>query len=288
VLSYYQYFSGGYRDPDLVKGVFLKQGAGHHVGGAVALTAAVYFWIRSELSLISRSLIAAVIAYVTVLSDSKQVLAVFVVSLGVLLLANLKDIRQFIRVLVLCLGVIGLVVFIGYTVLPAMMAGLDISRVQEGLRIKLGVFPLIAEYYKSPLNWLFGIGPGHSVGRLASIIPDYLEQLKAWEVTVSPLTQAAVDLRESYYLSHATSVWSPFFSWAGHWGDLGILGCLAYVSLWYLVYSTICFDDLSRFYLFNIFILGTVFGWMEEPGYMLFVVTLMGLNWQYHQSYRSS
>jgi hypothetical protein len=81
-------------------------------------------------------------------------------------------------------------------------------------------------------------------------------------------------------LKGGSSLWSPFFSWAGNWGDLGILGCGIYLALWILVYRKLCIDDVSKFFLFNVLIFGLVFGWIEEPGYILFVAVIIGINWQ--------
>jgi len=77
------------------------------------------------------------------------------------------------------------------------------------------------------------------------------------------------------------------FSWAGVWGDLGLLGLIVYLALWFTVLRNFCPDDMSRFFVLCIMVFGVVFSWMEEPGYMLFVVALVGLRWQEYQSRES-
>ena len=72
------------------------------------------------------------------------------------------------------------------------------------------------------------------------------------------------------------------FSWAGIWGDLGLLGLGVYLYLWFLVWQQLCLDNISKLLLLNSLVLGAIFSWLEEPSYMLFIVSLIGLQW--HES----
>jgi hypothetical protein len=286
-LAYYQYLSVGHEDPDLVKGLFIEQGAGHHVAGAVALTAAVYFFSSLELiPNVLRPLISALVAAVVVLSDSKQVIAVFLLSLLALLVLKVRNIRRFSQYLCLSFASAGIVALAAYTIIPSLSFWADVSKVQQGLEAKFSIVPIVTSHYNSPLNLLFGLGPGHTVGRLASLLPEYREHLDVLGATVSPVTETAAVQREANYLSNSvtgSSMWSPFFFWAGLWGDLGIAGCVAYLFLWYIVFREICRNELSHYFVFTILIFGMVFSWLEEPGYMLFVIALIGLGWQQRQ-----
>jgi hypothetical protein len=291
-LAYYQFFTVGFQNPDFVKGLFLEQGAGHHVAGAIALTAAVYFWARLDnVPVLIRALISVPVAGVVVISDSKQVVVVFLLSLAAVVLAAQRDIKITFRYLALTILCIGLFFMVAHTIFPALLLGTQLDRITTGLEVKASIVPLIISDYRSPLNWAFGLGPGHTVGRLAEILPDYFGELERLGASISPTTESAVQLRESNYISQmsagskgGSSLWSPFFSWAGNWGDLGIIGCGIYLSLWILVYRRFCLDDVSRFFLLNVLIFGLVFGWIEEPGYILFVAAIIGINWQNHQS----
>lgn len=75
-------------------------------------------------------------------------------------------------------------------------------------------------------------------------------------------------------------MFSPLFGWAGIWGNLGFLGLAAYLYLSFLVWRKLCLDDFSKFLLLSVFAFGLIFSQMEEPGYMLFVATIIGLQWQ--------
>ena len=286
-LAYYQYYSVGHHDPDLVKGLFIEQGAGHHVAGAVALTAAVYFF--SSIALIPhllRPFISGSVAAVVILSDSKQVIAVFLLSLWALLILKIKNMRRFVQYLCLSFACAGIVALAAYTIVPSLSFWADLSRIQQGLEAKFSIVSIVTSHYRSSLNLIFGLGPGHTVGRLASLLPEYREHLDMFGATMFPVTEAAGVQRESNYLSNSktgSSMWSPFFFWAGLWGDLGIAGCAAYLLLWYIVFREVCSNELSHYFVFTILIFGLVFSWLEEPGYMLFVTALIGLGWQQRQ-----
>lgn len=284
--TYVQYFILGLH-PDDVKGVFLRQGAGHHVGGAIALTAAVYFFYTfRSLPIWLRTFVAIAFAADIVFSDSKQVVVVFIVSLIIWVFINLKKFGEALRYLAILIITISFVWLVAKLVFPGSLAYWgNPERFINGLAVKFSVFSIITSYYHSPFNWLIGLGPGHTIGRLAWLIPDYIKYLQPLGVTSSPVTAAIFAENNINPLSNAltgSSMFSLTFSWAGVWGDLGLLGLGAYLYLWFLVWRQ-CLDNLSKFLLITVLIFGGVFSWLEEPGYMLFIAILIGFQWQEHQ-----
>lgn len=284
--AFFQGFVLG-RVNDEVKGVFLEMGAGHHVAGAVALSAALYFAVYFPLrSVWLRVGIALSAAAVVVLSDAKQVLVVFLLSLVVLGLTKWKHIRVALFYAVILAASVGTIAYLATTVFPELTDWARLDSTTAGLEQKLTVFPIITSFYDSSLNWLFGLGPGHTVGRLGSLLPDYLGYLRPLGATMSPITQEVFTTQEIHWASNSetgSSMWSLLFSWSGVWGDLGLVGVGVYLLLWCLVWRKFCSDELSRFFLINILVFGLVFSWMEEPGYMLFVACLIGVQWQARQ-----
>lgn len=285
VFVYYQFFIIRSPDPDDVQGIFIGQGAGHHVGGAIALTAAIYFFVvyRGVLSIWLRTFVAIFLAADIIFSDSKQVIVAFLVSLIILLITKLKSIKEILQYSSITIIAVGFVYKLAETFFPSSLGfwSRD-NRFINGLTVKFSVFSIINSHYQSFLNWLFGLGPGHTIGRLGWLIPDYAEYLKPLGVTSSPVTEIIFAVNDTNPLTNkftGSSMFSLTFSWTGVWGDLGILGLGIYLYLWFLVWHT-CSDDLSRFFLITIFVLGTIFSWMEEPGYMLFMVSLIGFEWQ--------
>lgn len=283
VFAFFQHLVLNLTDDD-VKGIFLNQGAGHHVGGGISLTAAVYLaivpWCRSRFV---RFALALACFMVVIFSDSKQVLLAFIVSMGMMILLRAGNIKRLLTYFSAAAVSIAATYILAITVFPALGVWMNIYLIEMGLEAKLSVFPHITAFYDSPLDWLFGLGPGGSVGRLAWLIPDYYKYLQAVGVTVSPVTRAVFAAQEANWISNSrtgSSIWSLTFSWAGVWGDLGLFGLAAYLNLWRLVWHYICQTDVAKYLLLTVFVLGFIFAWMEEPGFMLVVIGFVGLQWQ--------
>lgn len=281
----FQYFILNLRDDD-VKGVFLGQGAGHHVGGAIALTAGIYFFVTCKLPTWIRLFVGVAFAADIVYSDSKQVLVAFALSLVILLCTKLKNLSETIRYSAIAL----IVGALGFKAAQIFFAGSlsfwgNSERFISGLKLKFSVFSIINSYYHSPFNWLLGLGSGHTIGRLAWLTSDYIDYLKPLGITSTSVTNTILTINDTHPLSNAftgSSMFALTFSWAGIWGDLGLLGLGVYLYLWFLVWQQLCLDNISKLLLLNSLVLGAIFSWLEEPSYMLFIVSLIGLQW--HES----
>lgn len=288
ILAYFQSFILRYSNPDDVEGVFINMGAGSHLAGAVALSTAVYLFMVPEIrSIWTRAFLTVACAGVVIVSDAKQVIVVFFISLLIILINNLSKFGKFLRYFLIALTVPGILIWAANTVFPALKHWANIDKLSEGFSQKFLVFSIIRSYYNTPLNWLFGLGPGHTIGRLGWLMPDYMEYLKPLGVTTySQIFEQVSAVQEGHWMTNSitgSSMFSLLFSWAGVWGDLGFFGLGVYLYIWFLVWYHLCLDDISRFFLITILVFGLVFSWMEEPGYMLFVVSLIGSRWQVHQ-----
>ena len=289
--AYFQYYILHWRKmggPDAIKGIFLNQGAGHHVGGSIALTAAIYFFVVFKtIPIWLRTLVAVAFGYELILCDAKQVFIEFLAALVILGFTKFKSYREALQYFVITIVAVGFVYWVGQIAFSGSLSFWgNPERLRKAFEAKFSVFYIINSYYDSPLNWLFGLGPGHTIGRLGWLIPDYQEYLQPLGVTSSPVTQAIFAENDTNPLSNAktgSSMFSLTFSWAGVWGDLGILGLGTYLYLWFLVWCRLCVDNLSKHLLLVVLISGLIFSWMEEPSYMLFMVILIGLQWQERQ-----
>ena len=204
----------------------------------------------------------------------------FLASLWILAITRLHHLGRGLVYLVVGVAAVGVLVWAAAGVWPALGVWVDATRIETGLSQKLSVFPLMESSYRTPANWLLGLGPGHTVGRLGHMLPAYLDVLAPLGATISTITEEVLILNESHWVSHpvtGSSVWALTFFWAGLWGDLGAAGIVAYAVPWGLVWWKVAPDDLSRFLVLNVLVFGAVFAWPEEPGYMLFAVFLMGL-----------
>jgi hypothetical protein len=277
--------------PDNVQGVFYLSGSGHVVGASVSITFGLYYLISASNTAIWLRASVFFAAFLQLLSaDAKQVLLVALVSWVILILVKLKDIGK-------TLQYVTAAIVVGYVLLWC-MENVEAFRAfntwvrpeiygpeGEATLLKTAAFRIIHSYYESSLNWLFGIGPGHTVGRLGGwMLGKYQDLLAPIGVTIHPASEEAWDAVWASWLGPSSSMFSPLFGWAGIWGDIGFLGLASYLYLWSIVWCRLCFDDFSRFMILNVLVHGFIFTQMEEPGYMLFIAVLIGLRWQEKQS----
>ncbi|MFB2839411.1 hypothetical protein [Floridanema evergladense] len=275
---------------DNIKGIFIGQGAGHVIGGSVAMTFAVYYFVSAKTKpLWFRIAIVLACFNHIVISDTKQVLLSFIIGYVLLYLINVKDLGKTLTYLIL--GAIFLAIFYWaiYNI-EALRAFTTWIRPElygpdgEATRLKFATFRIVPTYFESPLNWLLGLGPGHTVGRLGGwMLESYWNLLQPLGATMHPASKAVWRAVSQSWLGDQSSLFSPLFGWAGIWGDLGILGLGTYFYLAFLVWHYVCVIDLSKYLMLTVFVFGLVFSQLEEPGYTLFVASMIGLGWQEHK-----
>jgi hypothetical protein len=286
VLSYYQFLKTG-ETGDGIQGLFLNMGAGAHICGAIALLSGLYLYneMRGK-NRMTGYLILFLNFLVVLLSDSKQVIAVYVVASACVLATRVRQWFTVIKYLALMVLGLALLLYIGTTFFPSLLIWLNAEKVIKGLSLKFAVFHVMKDHYEWWGNWFVGLGPGHSVGRLGWLIPKYYGWLKPFGITKTTIFDSVWYVQQSNYISNSktgSSMFSLIFSWAGFFGDLGFFGIAGYVYLWFVVFRNFCVGSFSKLLLFSVIIFGFVFTWLEEPPFMCFVVSLLGLLWQEKQ-----
>lgn len=269
---------------DNVQGVFYLSGAGHVVSASVSMSFAIYYFISAKTAPIWLRISIVLAAFIQlVLAEARQVIVVLMIAWFILILVKINDIKTTLQYLI---GA-ALIVYALFWCMQNLEAFATFNTWirpgyygpdGEATLLKTGAFRIIPSYYESQLNWLFGLGPGHTVGRLGGwILKDYYALLAPLGATIHPASEAVwVTWRWSLLDS---SFFSPLFGWAGIWGDLGFLGLGAFLYLCSIVWRRVCLDDFSKFMMLTILIFGLIFTQMEEPGYMLSVASLIGLRW---------
>lgn len=269
---------------DNVQGVFYLSGSGHVVGASVSIAVGLYFLIAFKASPLWIRLAVAFATFMHMLfADAKQALMVLLAAWAILILLEIKDIKKTIQYVVLA-------VLVGYTFywcmenLPAFAAFKTWIRPEiygpngDATLLKTAPFRIIPTYYESFLNNIFGLGPGHTVGRLGGwMLIDYGYLLKPLGATIHPASEAVWETRRGNYLD--SSFFSPLFGFAGIWGDLGFLGLASYLGIYLVIWRLFCPDDLSKILVISILLNGLIFTQLEEPGYMISLMTLIGLRW---------
>ena len=112
------------------------------------------------------------------------------------------------------------------------------------------------------------------------MLKEYSELLEPLGSTRHLASRAVWQAVGASWIGDQSSMFSPLFGWAGLWGDLGFLGVAVYAYLAVVVWRYICVDDISKLILLSVFVFGLIFSQIEEPGYMISVAMLIGLQWQ--------
>lgn len=279
--------AGGLDATDGMAGTFFISGAGNYVSTTVSIYFGLYYlmfakaapsWLRVGV------LLAAL--FQLQLSDSKQV-AVALFGGGLLLvLCTMKNVGKaftYAISIILLLGIFywciqNLEAFAGFS--NYLNKGGVWGPDGEAIQIKPIAFQIIPTYFQSPLNWLLGLGPGHTVGRLGGwLIKENWSILAPLGATLHPASSEVLQAYFSSWLALESTIFCPLFGWAGIWGDLGILGLGAYLFIAYIIWRYLCFDNFSKFLLLSVAVFGFIFTQMEEPGFMLYTASLIGLRW---------
>jgi hypothetical protein len=290
--AYGQYFLGyGDPNPDYIQGVFYESGAGHVVGSSVSMTFGIYYFlVAKNRSIWLRTGVAFATFWQMNVADAKQVLFVFLVAGGLLLFTKFNDTVEALKYLI---GLIGLSAVLYWAIynLPALGAFLTWARPEiygpegEATLLKTATFRIVPTFYDSFLDPLFGLGPGHTVGRLGGwMLDNYSDLLTPLGATIHPASRAVWSAVGSSWLGDQSSMFSPLFGWAGIWGDVGLLGLVSFIYIWYVVWRRLCLDDFSKFLVLNVLIFGLIFSQMEEPGYMVYIAIIIGIRWQEYQA----
>lgn len=270
--------------PDNIKGAFWGQGGGHVVGASVAITFALYFLVASQRAWWMRAAVMLLAFWHIMLADAKQVLVTLLVAFVILILnKSRRPARVFMYAAILAIFV-ALGLWAADTVFPALKtwARPEIYAWDgEATRLKLATFRIVPSHFDSPLNWLLGLGPGHTVGRLGGwMLQTYRGLLSPFGSTIHPASSQVWQAVSRSWLGDQSSLFSPLFGWAGLWGDLGFAGLLTYLYLGSLVWKYFCKDDMSKFLLLTFVTHGFIFSQMEEPGYALSIALVIGLRLQ--------
>lgn len=287
LLKFGKITAGGLDATDGMAGVFFVSGAGNYVSTTVSIYFGAYYFIFAKAAPLWLRVITLLgTLFQLQLSDSKQVLLALSGGGFLLILCTMKNIG---KTLAYFIGFIVLIVLFFWCVqnleaFNAFKNYIDKGGVWgsdgEAIRIKPIAFNIIVRYFQSPLNWLLGLGPGHTVGRLGGwLIKENWAILGPLGATQHPASEAVLREYFSSWLAMESTMFCPMFGWAGIWGDLGFSGLGAYLFLAWIVWHYLCFDNFSKFLLLGTAMFGFIFTQMEEPGYMLYTSALIGLHW---------
>jgi len=278
-------------NPDYVQGVFYHSGSGHVISASVSLTFGLYYWISEKNAPLWKRVTPLIWAFWQMLvADAKQVLLVFLIAGCFLIITKLENIVEAIKYITGTSIFISIILWC-FNNVPAFGAFSTWARPEiygpegEATLLKTASIRVISSYKTNLLHELFGLGPGHTVGRLGGwMIREYHHLLGPLGVTSHPASSETWAAVGASWLGDQSSMFSPFWGWAAIWGDLGWLGVATYLFLAVIIWIYFCKDDISRFILLTVGIFGLIFTQMEEPGYMLFVAMIIMIRWHEFRS----
>lgn len=280
--------AAGLNEGDGMAGVFFVSGAGNYVSATVSIYFGLYYLVLAKTApfWLRISVLGAALFQVQ-LSDSKQVLVALFG--GGILLAFLS-MRDAGKALTYAIGILCLLAAFYWCIynidaLYAFRVYLDKDNVWgldgQAAYIKPAAFRIIPTYFHSFLNWLLGLGPGHTVGRLGGwLLEENWEIFSALGATRHPASEAVLEAYFGNWLALESTIFCPLFGWAGIWGDIGLFGLGAYLTLAYIVWQYLCRENLSRLMMLSVLVFGFIFTQIEEPGFMLYTAALIGLCWR--------
>jgi hypothetical protein len=244
-VALWQTLTLGRSNPDLIQGTFIGMGAGHHVSGGIALTGAIICVARGLSALTSRErgqwlLGALALFLIPILSDAKQNIMAFLPALTYLFITLRSHQGSSRRAqwtgIVVVLPTLALAIYAAFIFYPPLQVALDWNIVSHGLEGKMDSLSMIAGKASHTFGgWLFGLGPGNSVSRVALMsMEGYIRAdspVTFLGLTMAPTTEEIWNMTVSHVFafSPGASIWTGISSWFGLFGDLGFAGLLAYL-----------------------------------------------------------
>lgn len=277
----------GFDGTDGCGGVFFVSGAGNYISASVSIAFAIYFLANGKkFPLWVRVAAMSAASWQLLFSDSKQLVFAYLIAWLLLVLSNFQDVGKSIKLL-LGIAVTGAIFFWCVQNLEAFKAFTAWARLDlyqkdgDAWFTKFYSVKAILAEFDSWANWLFGLGPGHTVSRLGAwFMQDYQSILGPLGATTTTIGVNSREFIDSFWLAYSSSLFSPIFGWAGIWGDIGLVGLGTYLFLSYIVWRHFGLDNSLKITLLATLVLGFIFTQIEEPGYMLSLALLLGLAWQ--------
>ncbi|MEO1296890.1 MAG: hypothetical protein AAFW75_13990 [Cyanobacteria bacterium J06636_16] len=273
---------------DNTAGVFASSSgsAGNYVSCTVSVYFALYLFRFKSVPLWIRIGVLIASLYQVYISDSKQVLLALFAGWVLLVLTKTKEPVKMILygVLIFLCALLFWWALYRFEFMKPYLNWIDRPHIYgpEGVatQTKLAAFRIVPSHYHTPLNYLFGLGPGHTVTRLGGwMLKRYASLLIPLGATIHPSSQEVFRVVTDGWIAQESTIFFPLFTWAGIWGDIGFLGLASYLYLASIAWRKVCVDDFGKFMMLSTFVLGFILTQMEEPGHMLTVACLLGLSW---------
>jgi len=289
LISLFQYFILGYRVDD-IKGLFLEQGLGHHINGAINFFYSIYYYSlnRNELSL-KKIFFIIFCLFINFISDTKSIILVIIfcgillpILIGIDILFNplgRKKIKIFLQSMLFSLLLITLIKFVNSFISIPSISHVNYEYLRWGFLSKYNFFNLI-EFY-SISDYLFGHGPAmvtSKVAYMANTLDRYVNLLNTLNFNYSDLTYLIRKIELNNFITNPTTGSSLFqltFTNGAVLAEVGIIGFIIYFFLIINMFLYFTDDYFSLLICITVFSMSFIFTWFEESIFIVFILTML-------------
>lgn len=280
-LVYYQFFIENLRKDD-VTGLFFGLGTGPHssalFNSLIALK--VIFEDRYNLNF-KKYVLSLILLSVIFLSSANQIILIF--TTGLILYYFFRffskpNKKNFFKIFLFIFVIIIFFQFIktieDYENITSIRY---ISDIKEALIIKYSVFLYLIENFNNFNNYFFGFGPGHGISRLAY----EMEKFSEINFSNTDISSKIYFIQESNWLNNhitGSSIFTLNFFLSGLFSELGLCGVVIYLSIWMKFFNKLKNNDICLIYILITLIFMAVYRWQEEPIFIVFISTYIGMN----------
>jgi len=135
---------------------------------------------------------------------------------------------------------------------------------------------IVHEYRDLPHQVFFGLGPGMTATKVSwTGAPGSDNLTRSLSIEPGRVAEELLELERAKPPFRTSSLASPWSTWLGVWGDLGIFGVIAFALAWLaLARSTLSGAGTQRAGLYLVLylvLLGVLYNWLEEPVLTIFL-----------------
>lgn len=279
--------------PDEMQGTFVGSGTGAHTAPAVLLLG-IFMLIGRMIDYADtrvRFVAGVLVTYgfaLSVLGAARAVSAVGVAAaaLGIAAMSwrsrqGQKTVRAVLTLLVVLAGLV-----VGATEIAS---SADAPILRRGLDAKVeGTLYLARAINNDAASIVVGLGPANTLSRVALETPDARlnssSAIAALDLETAPITRAITQMQAVAGIG-GSSLFSPWTSLVGLWGDIGVVGLVLYVGMWMPTLALVWDRSVPttqgvRFVLLATLLLAFGLGayqiFLEDPGFTLPAAALLG------------
>ena len=282
MIAYYQFFVENLRK-DYVTGLFFSLGTGAHAAAIYnSLISLSLIFEKKNFFNLKKLILSFIFLSVIFLSSANQIILIFTISILIYFIYNLiihPNKKNFIKLFLLI--VLSMLIFQLFKQTD------DYKNISNSIRyaddiwaaliIKYSVFSNISVFFNDYANYLFGLGPGHGISRLAY----EMEKFPSINFSKTEVSSIIYFIQERSWLNNhitGSSIFTLNFFASGIYGELGLVGLTTYLLIWFYFFKKLRENKVCFFYIIIAIIFMFVYRWQEEPMFVVYISTYIGIS----------